>query len=86
MIDELLTRCHQQVVDATTDDEVLATAIAIIGLLGVAHPCGFESFVAVRGEVCTDYFGVTTPEDTRGLAASLLRAADEADAQRAAMG
>ncbi len=81
-LDELLDRCHRQVANSTAGDDALTTAIAVIELLGVSHPCGYDDFRATYdGQVEGRDLGRLTIEDARGLAASLLRAADAAAAQ-----
>lgn len=80
-LDDLLDRCRRRVANGTTDDDALTMAIAVIELLGVAHPCGYDDFGTVDGQVDARDLGRLTIEDARGLASSLLRAADAADAQ-----
>ncbi len=62
-------------------------ALAVIDLLGVAHPCGYEPIVADEGWVVVpdDVAGRLSPEEARGIAASILRAAELADDQEAAI-
>jgi len=64
---------------------IAAIPSMIVDLLGVALPCGYESPIAEDGEVVLPEgaytFGQLSPEDARGLAAALLRTADEAEAQ-----
>lgn len=50
----------------------------IVDLLGEAHPCGFTNPRAIDGEVWfTDEIKLGTKSESRALAASILRAADQ---------
>lgn len=83
-IDDLLVRCRnafdvEDFVEARR--ELIIVTKAVISLLGVGMPCGHDEPYAMNGDVVLN--GRLSPDDARGLAAALLRTADEAEAQSA---
>lgn len=61
----------------------LDAAHAVLKILEAPHPCGFQDFTLIEGQVWTSDGCITfgTADDARGVAASLIRAADALEAQ-----
>jgi hypothetical protein len=69
------------------EGDVIALANGIVATLGVAFPCGFPEPHAIGTEtprvIWPEVFDdELSPDEARGIAAALLRAADEAELSR----